>query len=810
MNPALNSAIARFAPLEHYDSDSKTAPRTDDAVSRVSATIASNAESSESAFEIVARQQQILSGTAQPGNNPAQSTVQRAVSRQNNVFNDSRDNNVVNGEPARFNSNTLWTGHTAHFSSPPVTANPKFSLSSGKRFEGLGLGRKIVDRSARTLSQQGFAADFMPARSITKFAPQKYDYPESKTVPMADAVSEIPSVSPKAEPSSEKITRQQISFESPQSRNNHAQSSMQRAIRRQNNVFHEPRGNNEVRRNQIQFFGNQPGTGHTDHFSSPLITINRKFSLPSGNRFEGLGLGRKIAERTLGTLSQQGFAADFIPASAIAKLAPLEHSYPGSKTAPIVNSASRFPAISPKAEPSSEMKAWQQQISPEAAVSLGDNRLQSSVQRAVSRQNSVFPQNQYQHLENNVVTGEPLRFFGNQPWTRHTDHFSSPLITINRKFSLSSGNRFESLGLGRKIAGHTVGTLSQHGLAADFIPASPVTKFAPLEHNFPASKTAPMTDGISETTVISPKAEPSSEIIARQQQISSDTVQSETNHSQSSVQRAVDRQSSGLSQITTKPGTWDKASELVSAKRENVYQLNTSSLADNQEHQRDYPMIPSNSINRESGIPIDSNNISSLLMRSTIISPVKRTNQVQASSSQQQLSISSPLRRAAARKNDYMLRNNSIRPIETGDLNALTWLSRSNLTSSRMKSIMPGTTPTSPIEQKSPFSSDHAMDRTMHLPLSQPFVVQRKTVLSGDHVAGDGSDYLQRQEVNNTGALPAPATLMQTGETAGSVTGKPDSNASSTDDVVEKVWRKLMRKLTLEQERMGGSNRWAS
>jgi hypothetical protein len=51
---------------------------------------------------------------------------------------------------------------------------------------------------------------------------------------------------------------------------------------------------------------------------------------------------------------------------------------------------------------------------------------------------------------------------------------------------------------------------------------------------------------------------------------------------------------------------------------------------------------------------------------------------------------------------------------------------------------------------------------------------------------------------------------MQTGETAGSVTGKPDSNASSTDDVVEKVWRKLMRKLTLEQERMGGSNRWAS
>jgi hypothetical protein len=136
--------------------------------------------------------------------------------------------------------------------------------------------------------------------------------------------------------------------------------------------------------------------------------------------------------------------------------------------------------------------------------------------------------------------------------------------------------------------------------------------------------------------------------------------------------------------------------------------------------------------------------------------------------------------------------------------------SRANLFSVGGEGLIPATTESSRIVQRDSFYRDRTMDRSMQLPLSRPYVVQRKTVLSGDHAAGEGSDYLQRQEVNNTGALPAPATLMQTGETAGSVTGKPDSNASSTDDVVEKVWRKLMRKLTLEQERMGGSNRWVS
>ena len=308
---------------------------------------------------------------------------------------------------------------------------------------------------------------------------------------MADAVSGVPVISPKAEPSSEVIARrEQISSEAAQAGNNRSQSSVQRAISRQNSVLSQnnygSQDNNVFKGEPARFGGNELWTGHTAHFASPLVTINRKFSLSSGNRFEGLGLGRKITDRTVGTLSQQGFAADFIPASAVAKFAPLEHDYPDSKTAPMADAVSGVPAISPKAEPSSEVIARREQISSEAAQS-GNNRSQSSVQRAISRQNSVLSQNNYGSQDNNVFKGEPARFAGNELWTGHTPHFASPLVTVNRKISLSSGNRFEGLGLGRKITDRTVGTLSQQGFAADFIPASAVAKFAPLEHNYPDS-----------------------------------------------------------------------------------------------------------------------------------------------------------------------------------------------------------------------------------------------------------------------------------------------------------------------------------
>ena len=300
---------------------------------------------------------------------------------------------------------------------------------------------------------------------------------------MADAVPGVPVIGPKAEPSSEVIARrEQISSEAAQSGNNRSQNSVQRAISRQNSVLSQhnygSQDNKVFQGEPARFVGNELGTGHTAHFKSPLVTINRKISLSSGSRFEGLGLGRKITGRTVGTLSQEGFAADIIPASAVPKFAPQEHDYPDSKTVPMADAVSGVPVISPKAEPSSEVIARREQISSEAAQS-GNNRSQNSVQRAISRQNSVLSQNNYGSQDNKVFQGEPARFGGNELWTGHTAHFTSPLVTINRKISLSSGNRFEGLGLGRKITGRTVGTLSQQGFAADYYPCKRSCEICP-------------------------------------------------------------------------------------------------------------------------------------------------------------------------------------------------------------------------------------------------------------------------------------------------------------------------------------------
>ena len=400
-----------------------------------------------------------------------------------------------------------------------------------------------------TLSQQGFAADFIPASAVAKFAPLEHYYPDSKTAPMADAVSGVPAISLKAEPSSEIIARQeQISSEAAQSGNNRSQSSVQRAISRQNSVLSQnhyaPRDNNVFKGEPARFVGNELWTGHTAHFASPLVTVNRKFSLSSGNRFEGLGSRAK----NRWTIPWERFPnKDLLRILSLqAQLRNLPHwniTILIAKRPQWLMLFPDVPAISLKAEPSSEIIARQEQISSEAPQA-GNNRSQSSVQRAISRQNRVLSQNHYTPRDNSVFQGEPARFVGNELWTGHTAHFASPLVTVNRKFSLSSGNRFEGLGLARKIGGHTVGTLSQQGFAADFIPASAVAKFAPLESYHPDSKTAPMADAVSGVPAISLKAEPSSGIIARQEQISFEAAQAGNNRSQSSVQQAVERQNS--------------------------------------------------------------------------------------------------------------------------------------------------------------------------------------------------------------------------------------------------------------------------
>jgi hypothetical protein len=341
----------------------------------------------------------------------------------------------------------------------------------------------------------------------------------------------------------------------------------------------------------------------------------------------------------------------------------------------------------------------------------------------------------------------------------------------------------------------------------------------------------------NQVPVISPKANPSFEVVAQRKQESSEAAQPADNRLQSTVQRAVGRQNSSLSQITPEPKVWHKIPELpitvmrnsesvssrentansvelmpeiISAKQEDVFQPNSSPLAISQEPQHGYPEISSNNTNGESGNSIHSNSFASLLMRSAIISPERATQRIHASLGQHQPSIQSSSSRAIARKVDYTLNGNTSRPVQPADFNFLRLSPRANLFSGGEESFTPATLRTSPVEQGESLYSDRTMDRATHLPLSKPYVVQRKTTVSGGYAAEvDGSGYLQRQEVNNTGAPLPSAALVQADGTAGSVSGKSNSNALSTDDIVDKVWRKLMRKLVSEQERMGGSNRWA-
>jgi hypothetical protein len=568
----------------------------------------------EPAFEVIARREQVLSEAAQVGDNCSQSSVQRAINRQNSVLSrnhsGSQDNKLLQGEPAQFGGNELWTGHTDH----------------------------------------------------------------------------VPVVSSKAEVIAR---REQVPSEAAQVVNNRSQSSVQRAISRQNNVLshnhYSSQDNNLLQGEPAQFGGNELWTGHTAH----------------------------------------------------------------------------VPVISPKAESTSEVIARREQL-PSVAAQVGNNHSQSSVQRAISRQNSVLPQNHYGSQDNRVFQGEPARFGSNELLTYQTSH----------------------------------------------------------------------------VPVISPKVNPSFEVVSQRKQVSSEAAQPADNRLQSSVQRAVGRQNSSLSQITPEPKEWQKIPELpitvmrnsesvysqentansvdlipeiISAKQEDVFQHNSLPFAVSQEPQHGYPAISSNNItNGESGNSIHSNSFASLLMRSAIISPERATQRIHASLGQHQPSIQSSNSRAIARKIDYTLNGNTSRPVQPVDLHVLRLSPRANLFSGGEESFTSPTTRTLPIEQGDSLYSDRTMDRATHLPLSKPYVVQRKTALSGGYTAEvDGSGYLQRQEVNNTGAPPPSTALVQDDETAGSVSGKSNSNALSTDDIVDKVWRKLMRKLVSEQERTGGSNRWA-
>jgi hypothetical protein len=201
-----------------------------------------------------------------------------------------------------------------------------------------------------------------------------------------------------------------------------------------------------------------------------------------------------------------------------------------------------------------------------------------------------------------------------------------------------------------------------------------------------------------------------------------------------------------------------------------------------------------------------------LQMRSAIIPPIRIANQVQRSLDHQPYSFQNPIQRAIGRNRQNELEGIATRPSENTALNFLTLSSspRINLFSNDLESSLPATIPQSSSTQGDSFYSSQAVNNSIHFPLSQPYVVQRKATSSEGYAASEaGSNYLQRLESINTGVPSSPVNLANANDIAGSVTGKSDSDALSTEDVVDKVWRKLMRKLVSEQERMGGSNKWA-
>ena len=194
-----------------------------------------------------------------------------------------------------------------------------------------------------------------------------------------------------------------------------------------------------------------------------------------------------------------------------------------------------------------------------------------------------------------------------------------------------------------------------------------------------------------------------------------------------------------------------------------------------------------------------SNFVDPLLMRSRISSPVNVKPLVK-------MLLGRQLQDTVSRKDRQGQRDLTVRHVEADDFSP----ARANSFSTVTGNLTPGTIQPAAKNHSEFFYGERAIDSAMRLPLALHSGVQRKTAVSGEHPAvGDVSSYLQRQDVTKGSSETALATSAQKVEVASSRASKSGSNTLSPDDIVDKVWRKLMRKLVTEQERMGGSNRWA-
>ena len=95
----------------------------------------------------------------------------------------------------------------------------------------------------------------------------------------------------------------------------------------------------------------------------------------------------------------------------------------------------------------------------------------------------------------------------------------------------------------------------------------------------------------------------------------------------------------------------------------------------------------------------------------------------------------------------------------------------------------------------------------MQLPLAENFNIQLNM---GQSVVQkeENTNMLYRQETadfSSDNLLVGGAAVSETEEAKAS---ESEATQPSADELVDKVWRKLMRKLVVEQERIGGSAKW--
>ena len=91
--------------------------------------------------------------------------------------------------------------------------------------------------------------------------------------------------------------------------------------------------------------------------------------------------------------------------------------------------------------------------------------------------------------------------------------------------------------------------------------------------------------------------------------------------------------------------------------------------------------------------------------------------------------------------------------------------------------------------------------------MADNFNIQRKTnqpVVQKE----ENTNILYRQESADYSPESLYADLAPTSESEEAKAEESEDKQPSADELVDKVWRKLMRKLVVEQERIGGSNRW--